>query len=41
MEWVENHVNLLMGIGIGLGITQLMLLVFAFCLCNTLGRKIK
>lgn len=41
MEWVEDHVNLLMGIGIGVGVTQILLLVFAFCLCNNLGHKIK
>lgn len=41
MQWVENHVNVLMGIGIGVGLTELLSMAFAFCLCSSLGHKIK
>nr|XP_045593314.1 tetraspanin-1-like isoform X2 [Procambarus clarkii] len=41
MQWVENHVNVLMGIGIGVGLFELLSVAFAFCLCSSLGHKIK
>ncbi|KAK4286872.1 hypothetical protein Pmani_040041 [Petrolisthes manimaculis] len=40
MQWLENHINLLMGIGIGVGLTELLAMAFAFCLCSSLSQKI-
>ncbi|XP_066993048.1 tetraspanin-9 [Anabrus simplex] len=40
-RWIDDHINIVMGVGIGLGLLQLLGIFLAFCLCRSIDGYIK